>query len=190
MTARYAAEFPDWQVCVGSYEEPVWVKAKAIERALEQTDSDILILADADVWTDGIGEAVDAVRAGEPYAIPHHRVWRLTEEATENVLAGRPDDRTVQIPYPGVAGGGIMVTTREVIRSIPLDGRFFGWGRPVKRMSRGAGRCGHCSVRAGAAPRRCGICGIHHSQGLTVCVGTRRAGRSGAGSRRHVMTRC
>lgn len=33
-----------------------------------------------------------------------------------------------QPPYEGLAGGGIVVAPKEVIRSTPLDARFSGWG--------------------------------------------------------------
>ena len=118
----------EWPVIEAPGPEP-WCKAASVAPAVEATAADIVVVADADVWCDGLAAAVGAVAGGAPWAIPHHRVHRLTEDATRNTLAGREDYRTEQIPYPGIPGGGIVVAPRGVIRSIPLDSRFVGWGQ-------------------------------------------------------------
>jgi hypothetical protein len=99
--------------------------------AIGRCGDEIVVVADADAWTDGLPEAVQAVEGGAPWAVPHSRVHRLTEKATGKALAGEPfhGQEVEQRPYMGVLGGGFVVAPREVILSIPLDGRFVGWGQ-------------------------------------------------------------
>ncbi len=102
-----------------------------MEAALEQTDADILVVADADVWCEETPDAVEAVVDGAPWALPHTRVRRLTRASTRWLLSGHEPDPGYDVeerPYRGLMGGGITVLSREVIRSIPLDPRFVGWG--------------------------------------------------------------
>lgn len=117
-----------------------WCKAAGVENAIRDRPGDILAISDADVFTDGVVEAVERVRAGAPWVIPHHKVHRLAQEATGDVLAGRPPhvemplDRSFgpDIPglaYAGVMGGGIVVCRRDVYEQCPLDPRFVGWGQ-------------------------------------------------------------
>lgn len=117
-----------WPVIEAPGREP-WCKAAAVTPAVEATDADIVVVADADVWCDGLPDAVRAVQAGAPWAVPHYLVHRLTEDATENWLSGRPDETCEQAPYAGICGGGIVVAAREVLEAIPLDTRFVGWGQ-------------------------------------------------------------
>lgn len=108
-----------------------WNKAAAVMRAARASDADIVIVADADVWTTAIAAAVDAVLVGAPWAVPHARVHRLTEAATAAVRAGQHhiNLETVEPPYRGVAGGGIVVLPRDTLLEVPLDVRFEGWGQ-------------------------------------------------------------
>src|SRR5687768_12609226 len=57
-----------------------WNKARAVMPAVEDSCADIVVLADADVWTEGLAAAVRAVEQGASWAIPHRHVHRLTEE--------------------------------------------------------------------------------------------------------------
>lgn len=107
-----------------------WCKARAIRSVLPGA-RDIVVVADADSWCDGVPEAVQAVRDGAPWAVPHKKVHRLTPLATADVLAGcrRPEALpTVKKPYRGHAGGGILVARRETLEDVPPDRRFTGWG--------------------------------------------------------------
>jgi len=107
-----------------------WCKGGAIRSALPDA-REIVIVNDADSWCDGIGEAVQAVREGAPWAVPHEKVHRLTPIATGELLAGcrAPEAlATEKRPYRGHAGGGILVARRETLEQVPPDRRFTGWG--------------------------------------------------------------
>jgi hypothetical protein len=103
------------RLATGSVEP--WIKALAVMPAVQESDADIIVLADADVTCRGIPEAIDAVGHGAPWAIPHLLVHRLDEH-------GLPYET-----YPGIEGGGILVAPRETLLEIPLDPRFVGWGQ-------------------------------------------------------------
>ena len=106
-----------------------WSKGLALNAALRSSTADVIVVADADCVTDGLPAAVEAVRQGAAFAIPHRRVIRLSEESTGHYMTTgevrHPFDRR---PYTGMAGGGFVVARREVIASIPPDPRFTGWG--------------------------------------------------------------
>lgn len=106
-----------------------WVKAEAIGPAIEQSSADIIVLADADCWTDGLPEAVRAVELGAPWAKPHKMVYRLTEGSTRAFMAGKSWTELDQQPYQGIAGGGFVVAPRETLLDVPMDKRFVGWGQ-------------------------------------------------------------
>jgi hypothetical protein len=126
---RYADHHPDWQVVTGAGPDGPWVKALAVAEALGKTDADLIVLADADCWTEGLSWAVQKL-AEWPWVIPHHYVHRLTQEATHAVLNGAPlGGATAQHPYKGYAGGGFMALRRDVYEQVPLDPRFVGWGQ-------------------------------------------------------------
>lgn len=118
---RYDREHPDWKVTVAELPTgAAWCKARAVNPAVTATGPDIVVVADADVWTSGLGDAVDRVACHlAPWAIPHHLVHRLDRSGT-----GLDEP-----PYRGVAGGGIVVLPRSTARAVPLDPRFVGWGQ-------------------------------------------------------------
>jgi hypothetical protein len=114
-------------------------KALTVMPAVERSDADIVVMHDADVWAPGLAEAVNAVEEGAAWAIPHWKVYRLTQSATHTLLrsASAGQDSTAwlatshlaRLPYVGVAGGGIVVTRRDTMLDIPLDPRFTTWGQ-------------------------------------------------------------
>ena len=133
LQARWEAHHPDWQLVTGTCPDGPWRKAVAVADALTRADGDVLVVADADVWCDGVSVAVDAVIGGARWAIPHQRLHRLTELATAAVLDGQPWPRRdpaayTQRPYTGRPGGGIVVMTRAMYERVPIDPRFGGWG--------------------------------------------------------------
>lgn len=126
--------------------EGPWCKAAAVEDGMlsSRFDADIVVVHDADCWSDGLADAVSNVaesltRRNIPqWAIPHGDVHRLTPAATAEVLAGRDPHPGMPLvphhdgghtrPYGGMAGGGIVVLTRDAYEQVPLDPRFLGWG--------------------------------------------------------------
>lgn len=127
VTARYR-----WPVTLAVAPAGPWCKAAALEAAVAESTADILVIADADVWCDGTPVAVDAVRGGAPWAVPHTRVRRLTRPSTRWMLAGHEPDPGYDVeerPYRGIMGGGLTVLPREIYQQVPLDRRFTGWGQ-------------------------------------------------------------
>ncbi|MFE7461679.1 hypothetical protein [Streptomyces sp. NPDC057554] len=98
--------------------------------ALPHTDAEVLVIADADSWAEGTGEAVRLVAGGHTrWAVPHWHVRRLAAPATARVLAGGRLGGELERPaYVGYAGGGITVIRRDAYERTPLDRRFLGWG--------------------------------------------------------------
>lgn len=117
------------EVVVGEHTGP-WCKAVAVADGLTRATGDVLIVADADVWTPGWQHAVEQVVAGAPWAMPHGPVHRLTHAATQQVLDGyeaAPGMDLTQHPYEGWPGGGMVVLGRATYEQTPLDPRFVGW---------------------------------------------------------------
>jgi hypothetical protein len=125
---------------LGLTDDGQWCKAFGVANAIRDQPGDILVVTDADVWCDGVVEAIQRVRDGAPWAIPHIKVRRLNPEATTDVLAGREPHEGMLLahqvepslagyPHPGAMGGGIVVCRRDVYDACPLDPRFVGWGQ-------------------------------------------------------------
>lgn len=133
----YAAHHPDWEVILGECRSGDWCKAEAVADGLSRTKADILVIADADVVADDIGATVRQIESGRKrWAVPHLRVHRLSQGATERVLGGERPRAVVhdlddydQPPYRGVLGGGAVVLPREIYLDVPLDPGFRGWGQ-------------------------------------------------------------
>jgi hypothetical protein len=126
--ARHAEN--GWPVVIGHHDDGPWVKALAVSDALAQTNAETLVVADADVWADGLTEAVERVQDGTHWAVPHRGVHRLTERATGVLTATGERDVTdlAERAYLGVEGGGALVIQRNVYEACPIDPRFAGWG--------------------------------------------------------------
>lgn len=126
----YAEHHPDWQVVEAPAPEGPWRKGAAVNPAVEGSDAEIIVQADADCFTEGLVDAVRAIEDGVGWAVPHALVHRLSAEGTAAVFAGNDwrGQKLVQRPYQGFLGGGILVARREVFEAVPLDPRFEGWG--------------------------------------------------------------
>lgn len=128
--ARYACRHPGWTIVQAQAPDGPWCKATAVMPAIAAARDDVVVVADADVWCNGLQDAVDAVRNGlVAWAIPHLLVRRLTEPATAALLAGGAATETCERPYRGLQGGGVVVARRDVLLDTPLDHRFTGWGQ-------------------------------------------------------------
>jgi hypothetical protein len=127
----YERLHPTWQITEARAPEGEWCKAGAVNPALDRSEAEIVILADADCWCDGLIAAVEAIRDGAGWAVPHLHVHRLSEGGTAAVLEGADwcSQAFDQQPYRGVLGGGMVVARREHLLEAPIDPRFIGWGQ-------------------------------------------------------------
>lgn len=126
----FAERHPDWRVTIAEAPAGQWRKGCAVNRAARESTADTIVMCDADVWTTGLGRAVEHVQDGAPWAIPHHLVHRLTEACTRRLIAGEdPELEHDEPPYRGVQGGGIVVLPRLTLLEVPVDERFAGWGQ-------------------------------------------------------------
>lgn len=98
-----------------------WCKAAAVADAVSRSTSEVVVIIDADVWCDGLDEAVGAVDGFCRWSLPHLNVHRLAE-------GEEPGGKLVESPYKGFLGGGITIVDRETYTRCPLDPRFQGWG--------------------------------------------------------------
>jgi hypothetical protein len=127
---QYRAKHPDWPIHLSGTSEGPWIKANAVAPAVERAE-DVVVVADADCWTDGLESAVRAVTAGvAEWAIPHTTVYRLTEQATDElILTNDYGGECERRPYEGVWGGGIVVAHKDTFLAVPMDPRFEGPGQ-------------------------------------------------------------
>lgn len=133
----YARNLPGATVRLGHPADGPWCKAHAVAAALREAGrSSVLVVADADCLTPGLHRAVEAVRRGAPWAMPHLKVHRFDREATLRIHQGAdPGSLTGrrvhldQSPYKGYEGGGVTVLRRETYLDCPLDPCFTGWGQ-------------------------------------------------------------
>lgn len=133
--AQFAKHHPGWDVVMGTTDVEGFSRTQAIRDALGRTDADTIIVSDADVWCDGLNEAVSHV-AEYGWAIPHELLHRLSPESTRQVLDGADwhglplstDNRQDSKPYRGHETGTLCVFRRDVLDQVPPDPRFVGWG--------------------------------------------------------------
>lgn len=120
-------ETSGFAVTVGRCPPGPWVKALAVQDAIDRTDADLLVVADADVWCPGLSEAIDR-SPDAPVVVPHGKVLRLTERGTAEYIAGAKHPEVGE-QHRGMEGGGVVVLRRDVWDRVPLDPRFVGWGQ-------------------------------------------------------------
>lgn len=132
LRAWWARSFPEWEIVVRS-DDPAgpWRKAVAVDGGVRRSRGEILVIADADVFSEGVSAAVEGVAAGAPWAVPHFQVCRLSEASTSRVLAGEELGAVIsdpgpfaKPPYRGMAGGGLAVIPRSAWGIAPMDPRF------------------------------------------------------------------
>ena len=68
-----------WPVTIAEGGEP-WSKGAALRPAIEASTADILVVSDADCWTDGLPAAIEAVEQGAAFAIPLAGLIDIAEE--------------------------------------------------------------------------------------------------------------
>lgn len=119
---------------VGMHKKGLWNKAKAVAKALAHSQADVVVIADADVWMPKqlhLAKAIEHVADNGGWAMPHHYVHRLTEEASELYK----DDPSLnhkklghdRVAYGGMIGGGMFVIRRtDYLKVGGLDPAFEG----------------------------------------------------------------
>ncbi len=124
-----------FEIALGDSPAGPFNRAAAILNGAARTTADVIVVSDGDVYCDPTA-AVAAVASGQPWAIPHELVHRLSADSTEKALAGadwrglplsadNPQDRR---PYRGNETGTLFVIRRDVLDDVPPDVRFVGWG--------------------------------------------------------------
>lgn len=112
------SQFDGFEVVEGHADPAAWCKAVAVADALTRASGDLLVIHDADVWSESLRDAIAAVESGEyRWGSPHRRVRRLTESGE------------VEETHNAHLGGGIVVIGRETYTEVPLDPRYIGWGQ-------------------------------------------------------------
>lgn len=133
---RFAEQHPTWEIITGTTDVEGFSRTQAILDARSRTDAEVFVITDADVWTDGLADAVD--QADEHgWAIPHWLIHRLAESSTLVLFGGRDwrglnlstDNSQDSRPYRGHEAGTLLVTTAEAFDTAPPDPRFVGWGQ-------------------------------------------------------------
>jgi hypothetical protein len=134
----WEAHHPLWDVHVGKCTEADggWRKGLAVHRALQQSTGQICVVSDADVICPAVGIAIDQVESlRSAWAVPHRRVHRMTEPATTIMIDSGVYPRvpwpegSIERSYQGIPGGGLIVLSRNLLTSVPIDPRFVGWGQ-------------------------------------------------------------
>lgn len=106
-----------------------WNKAEAIHNAVKQGESEILVVADADVWVHPayVAEAIHQVWRKGKWVMPHQLVYRLDASSSAQWEPYEKTPRKCErLPYVGVPGGGMFIIRREDYESVPMDRNFVG----------------------------------------------------------------
>lgn len=131
--AHYEREHADWELIEGTC-TGLWSKGLALVDAKSRSTGETFVVADADsfVAPEVLTEAVELVRAGATWVVPHYRVQRLSQYYTRAVIEANAPVRRGRVhrqPYIGVLGGGIVVLSRDVWEAVGgIDPRYLGWG--------------------------------------------------------------
>lgn len=118
-----------YQILIGEPDTDAWCKGAAVWDGVRRALGDILVVADADVWCDGIEDAFGLLDPAG-WVMPHARVHRLSAVSTRALLEDRPGVRSyARPPYMGKRGGGLVILRRRDYLRVPIDPRFVGWGQ-------------------------------------------------------------
>ena len=122
-------------------------KGAVLWPAIQRSTADIIVIHDADLWCDGLMDAINVIAGGAAppagavspdgervWGRPHRDVIRLSEASTafyceHHALPNRREISYDRTPYRGVTGGGIVIARADILRDIAMDPRFDGWGQ-------------------------------------------------------------
>lgn len=116
-----------------------WCKGRLWNEALAKVDTPLTILTDADiVMPQGVDHAVEAIRSGVAGFTRFGMVIRLSDMATKFLLSGgNPIHATPRYTHRMMLEENItnswpgqvpIIGKTELLRQVPFDPRFIGWG--------------------------------------------------------------
>ena len=124
---RGSLETSGWEIIEGRCGDGPWRKAVALADGISRASGDRIVMHDADVWCDGLPEAITDPA---PIVVPHHLVHRLTQHSADQFMTGHAGPYKLDRPiYLGRPAGGLLVFDRTVWDQTPMDPRFTGWGQ-------------------------------------------------------------
>lgn len=124
----YERKHPAWEVVTAPGPDGEFSRAGAICEAALRASGEVFVVADSDVWSEGLKPAVDAVAKGAHWATPATRVVRMGPLAAENATQGTPFSDEGGVTESKVPCGGAVVLSRKAFCRVPPDTRFVGWG--------------------------------------------------------------
>ncbi len=136
---RWEALYPAWEIVTGEPSDPCpdpgrFNRPQAINAAAARASGDVFVVNDCDTGFTStfLDAAVGAVADGVPWVMPQTYL-KLTEEITDEVLAGRPDVHdlpTGPVEWQGdTSVAGLLVLPREAFELVGgFDERHHGGG--------------------------------------------------------------
>lgn len=146
----WSDELPEAELVIGRDSGTPFCKTAAVNDAASRAHGDVFVILDADCYITGeqVQDAADAIRAARKrnerlWLIPYRKLFRLTEQASGDVLRSAPDfplrftEPPPQRCVEGTHASGhghwyaamIQVMPREAFEFVRgMDERFRGWG--------------------------------------------------------------
>ena len=129
----YETMLPEVELCIGVSNEKPFSKAKVINKAVEKSKGDILVIADADIFFSPslLEESIKHLET-HAWVIPFKYVLNLSKKSTHDLLETKPqwpipiEIETRQRPYAAMEGGIFPRKHFETVGG--FDERFVGWG--------------------------------------------------------------
>lgn len=124
-----------WQVTTSDNPDPVFSRARAINRAADG-DWDVAVIADADTWVprDQLAQAIWSARTTAALTAAFTCVVEISEVCTDNILAGlitlEDTVEAVRVRRRDIeTQSSMLVVPRQVFDAVGgFDERFQGWG--------------------------------------------------------------
>lgn len=140
VVARYAAYYPDAQICIGQNSDEPFCRSAARNDAFEQATGDILIVNDADTFCtkSSLDSAIELVTTGdEKFVLPYDVYFNVSRVETEQWLSVPSTSFSFPPEMPEgsyehrllTAESGVLVVSREAWENANgYDERFIGYG--------------------------------------------------------------